>query len=341
VDNKKAFSEAGRWLRVSALTISTLGPIVGTLLTRIREQQLLDNTSAAKAISETTQVQPVTLVETEEKPSLSASLALLRERAYNQDLLRRADELTEELRQRSRRLSQSLAERGSDISQELSKRGSDFTQEISKRSSDLSHEFGKRGSDLSHELGKRSSDLSHELGKQSKKVGKNLKKQTRQVSHNLSEQDSTLWIISGFAVGLLAASTAAFILIRSRLKQQQGQDEDEHILLSQNGHLNIHNGNNAQPATNAAPSSLSASSIPNTTTTKPTATIVSTPPAELTSTASVPVDAAFLGLSSTKRYYPAQTPLDQLSAKTDQPLDIVYFSSEEEAEAQGFTAAEK
>jgi len=46
----------------------------------------------------------------------------------------------------------------------------------------------------------------------------------------------------------------------------------------------------------------------------------------------IPVDATFVGVISTKRYYPVDTSLDV--------QDLVYFSTEDEAKAQGYTAAE-
>lgn len=248
--DKKTLAETARWLRVGALTVSTLVPVVSTLLDRVRQQEKSAPGTDQKA-SEAGSAG--------EKLSLSDSLALLKERAYNQELLHRAEELTEELRQRGTRLSQLVAERGS--------------------------------------------DLTHEFGKQSELVGKKLSKQTREVSRNLSEQESGFWILAGFGVGVVIAGVAAFIAIRKRLQKRMELEEDEHILLSQNGHAARLNGAKTSVA--------------------------------------VPADAAFLGIASTKRYYSIQTPLEQLAAKYDLPLDVVYFSSEEDARAQGFTAAEK
>ncbi len=318
MDNKKLLTEVSRWLRVGLLSASTLGPVLGTVLTRLREQQVL---ARGNTVAVTEPAQPVAVVAPEEdaagKPSLSYSLALLGERAYNQELVRRAEELAEELRLRGGKLSQLLAERGSD----------------------LTHELGKRSSDFTHELGKRSNDFTHELGKQSEQVSKKLRKQTRKVSRNISEQDSAFWIVSGFSVGLIAASIVAFILLRNRRQLQQEQEEDEHILLSQNGHPATQNG--VITSLVQKKSSLE-TSVPLTAVSTPSekaATAVAEPGTN--SGIAVPTDAVFLGVASTKQYYPVQTPLDQLKAKNDQPLDIIYFSSEEEAQAQGFTPAEK
>ncbi len=51
-------------------------------------------------------------------------------------------------------------------------------------------------------------------------------------------------------------------------------------------------------------------------------------------------DATFLGIVSTKQYYPVETPLNTLRSSTDGPLDVIYFASEGEAQAQGYTIAE-
>jgi hypothetical protein len=334
--NKKILGEAGRWLRVSVLTASTIGPLVGTVLTRLREQQIPGrNTSVV-----VDRVPPVVLVEdTPEKPSFSDSLVLLRERAYNQELVHRAEELAEELRQRAGKLSLLLTDRGSDLTHELSKRSSDLTHELSKRGSDLTRDLSKQSEEVSRNLRKQTRKVSHDLSKQSEEMSRNLRKQTRKVSQNIAQQErSTLWIISGFSVGLIAASVTAFILIRSRLQRQQEQEEDEHILLAQNDHAEMKNGAVApvvlkeNPRESATPATVAVGM-------KSASTPALNGQAASNGHA-VPADAVFLGVASTKHYYPVQTPLDQLDTH-DQPLTIVYFTSEEEAKAQGFTATDK
>jgi hypothetical protein len=324
VKSRVLLGEAGRWLRVSVLTASTLGPILGTVLTRLREQQI-----PGRNTSVTTDQKPLVVLEEEahEKPSFSDSLALLRERAYNQELVHRAEELAEELRQRAGKLSLLLADRGSDL-----------THELSKRSSDLTHDLSKQSEEVGRKLRKQTRKVSHDLSKQSEEVSRKLRKQTRKMSQNIAKQErSTLWIISGFSVGLIAASVAAFILIRSRLQQQQEQEEDEHILLAQNDHGERKNGVVAPAVLKKNPREI----------TTPITVAVSMKSASApalngqaaSNGSAVPADAVFLGIASTKHYYPVQTPLDQL-ATHEQPLTIVYFTSEEEAKTQGFTSSD-
>ncbi|GAC1695868.1 MAG: hypothetical protein NVS9B9_18490 [Ktedonobacteraceae bacterium] len=48
----------------------------------------------------------------------------------------------------------------------------------------------------------------------------------------------------------------------------------------------------------------------------------------------VPANAAFAGVASTKRYYP----LENLPGEIEQ--EVIYFISKDEAQAQGYSAAE-
>lgn len=57
-------------------------------------------------------------------------------------------------------------------------------------------------------------------------------------------------------------------------------------------------------------------------------------------TNNAPPDAVFVGVTGTKLYYPIETPLEQLSSRDDLLVDIVYFSSEQEADQQGFQPAQ-
>ena len=53
----------------------------------------------------------------------------------------------------------------------------------------------------------------------------------------------------------------------------------------------------------------------------------------------MPLDAAFIGVTSTKLYYPIETPLDQLPTSGSDPIDVIYFLSAQEANDQGFKPA--
>ncbi|HEU5229316.1 MAG TPA: hypothetical protein VFU49_15980 [Ktedonobacteraceae bacterium] len=54
----------------------------------------------------------------------------------------------------------------------------------------------------------------------------------------------------------------------------------------------------------------------------------------------IPEDATVIGVVSSRLYYPIEVPLEQLASSEDADIvTVVYFSSEDEAQARGFTAA--
>ena len=53
-----------------------------------------------------------------------------------------------------------------------------------------------------------------------------------------------------------------------------------------------------------------------------------------------PPEAVFVGVASTKLYYPIETPLDQLLTEDERLANAIYFQSEQEASRQGFQPAQ-
>ncbi|HEY4034197.1 MAG TPA: hypothetical protein VGL94_09575 [Ktedonobacteraceae bacterium] len=56
-------------------------------------------------------------------------------------------------------------------------------------------------------------------------------------------------------------------------------------------------------------------------------------------TSIVPEGTTFVGIIDRKHYYPIETLPDELAMLDENLLDVVYFTSEEDAKAQGFSAA--
>jgi hypothetical protein len=56
-------------------------------------------------------------------------------------------------------------------------------------------------------------------------------------------------------------------------------------------------------------------------------------------TSIVPEGTTFVGIIDRKHYYPVETLPDELAMLDENPVDVVYFASEEDAKAQGFSAA--
>lgn len=339
--SKNTVQETGRWIRVGAFSAGALLPLVNAALNRIRARQdadialarernaeykenLIDLTSSAQSeVQEDLHDVAATL-------GLDEALAELQIRAHQQDLLRRTNDLRENVQDRSSKFSRALLERSGEVSHGLTKRSEDISRELAKRGSKVSQEWAKRSGEVSQELTKRSNEVSHELSKRG-----------RQAQKTIAEQERSFWVALGFSFGLTAAGIVTFVLIRRRLQQPSDLDEAPiqisyatpaksaanpaasdsrggiYAVHPSNGHIEIHSDNPSHDAIDATTTSTSARSEH-----------------------AAPADAAFVGVSSTKHYYPVETPLDQLAVTSEGQVDIIYFTSETEAQAQGFQAAE-
>ena len=186
-----------------------------------------------------------------------------------------------------------------------------------------SQQLLKRGEDLTSELRERGSELSRQLAKRSKHVSRELKRRSRATRRELAEQNSPFWITFGFAVGLTAATIVAYLLVRKRMRRI---DEETELELSWNESLY-----QAIPRPEARP--VSATS-PITLVHQPEAPAPAVAVAEQAKEQTgfvIPANATFVGVVSTKRYYPIETSLDQLASARDESTHIIYFTSEEEA----------
>lgn len=299
----------------------------------------------------------------------------LQESPYGQKLQQQGEDLRErrsqlsqavaerrnDLRERSNQLSQAVAERGSQLTQNLAERGSG----LKERSGQLSQVVAERSSQLTQDLADRSNKLTQDLAERGGEISQELARHTRRAGRELAGRDRNFWILLGFGTGLVATAVITYLFIRRRL--QQAAEEQPPIQLSYsdtnaivenavNGQLrgNIYsvgsNGTKLEAQTtgtettdiivsDAAPETALPSLTKNETfeTISPLENAGATSPATEISSTTTSVGAAFVGVSSTKRYYPAETPLDQLH--NGEAVDVVYFSSEDEARQQGFSAA--
>ena len=322
----------GRWLRVGYLTFTMLGPAITTVLERRRTLAEAQKLKAEKA-------QELVAVPAGVKPALSDSLLEL---PYAQMLVRRSEELTSDLRDRGSRLSQNVAEHGGKVSRDLVDRSNDLLgrggqasqdvlkqsekaiKKLRKRSEKAAQGLGKQSEKAARRLSKQTQKASQKLTQQGEKITQRLVKNSQQFTQDLAERNGRAWTIVGFTVGLISASAIAFVFISRRIRSNQEEVEEQHILLSPNGYQKSSNGNGAVPVEveqNGAQPYTSGDLLQS--------------EVEIYT---IPADAALVGVVSTKSYYPVETPLATLQEQ-DGAGDIVYFSSEEEARAQGFSAA--
>jgi hypothetical protein len=189
-------------------------------------------------------------------------------------------------------------------SKELLKRGGDLTGGIVERGGKVTQDVLDFGGKTTQDLTDRSGEFTQELTKQGQRLLEPVRK-----------RDRTFWSIIGFSVGLLAAGAITYQLIRRQVAQQN-TEQDEHIELPQS---NSWNGAGSRPTGEINYIDQGGTSVA-------TLEFVDVDAVEK------PADAAFVGVKSTKLYYSVDTELE--------PVDVVYFTSEDEAKAQGFSAAE-
>ncbi len=185
----------------------------------------------------------------------------------------------------------------------LQNRGGQLTGGLVERRGKVTQNVLDSGGKTTKDLAERSGGFTQELAKRGQRLLEPVRK-----------RDRTFWSIVGFSVGLLAAGTITYQLVRRRVAQQ-GTEQDEHIELPQS---NSWDGSGGRPAGEISYIDQGGTSVA-------TLEIVDV------ETVEQPADAAFVGVKSTKLYYSVDTELE--------PEDLVYFTTEEEAKAQGFTAA--
>lgn len=280
-DNKSTTRELVRWLRIGTLTLTTLGPAIDVLITRLRERSGKTSREIGNAVSNADWSERLLVV----GGALSDLVAELKHNPYAQDLRKRGEEIAEELIERGGRLSQNVVERGSEWSHDLAERGEEATRKLSRRS--------------------------------------------QQMRQELVERSSPQLLVAGFSVGLVAAVVAVYLFMRKRLPQIDLDEEGAHIEIPTNGHVS---GNVITARFNQMTEPTPAQDI------SPTAEDMVTDQAATDN--QVPFDAILVGVIDTGRYYPIETPLDQLNSFSDKPADIVYFVSEEEAKSRGFVPAD-
>jgi hypothetical protein len=331
---KEIVQQGSRWLRVGVLTITTVGPIVNTFIARMRQQaataqqaaysqaeQLLEDEKASEQsrlapISRELVAEQARQLQKQARHWQMQAKHLRKALRHESKQRRRLNKMVRQLRKagvdwgqemlkRSDDLTGGLVSQGSKLSQDWLERGGKVTRDLTERGSDLSQDLVKRGGKLSHDLADRGSELSQDLVKR----GSNLLQPARQ-------RKSTFWTAFGFSLGVVVAAVVTYLFVRKRIMQQLPGQEQQ-IELPPREH-DWNGSHNSQPAGEIR--RLESDGV-----------TVATLRAVGTQQVAVPDDAAFVGVVASKTYYPLETPIDS--------KDVIYFSSEEEAQAEGFTAA--
>jgi len=243
----------------------------------------------------------------------------------------RLDELTYATRQRAGAQAQQLQGWAQDWSQDLRKRGEDLAEDLAAQSGKISQDLLARGSKVTRDITKRGSRVQRDITKRGRKVTRRLAKRSKKLSRDLTERsnqllqpnrkrNSTFWTIFGFSVGMVIAAVVTYLLIRKRL-ERQALEAEQQFELSQ-VRSGERQGEQGKPVGEIVYMDNEGAVV---------ATVEAVDPA--TGEVVTPADAAFVGVVGTKRYYPIEVTLDD-------GLELVYFVSEDEARAQGYSVAE-
>ncbi len=331
-DNQQAESGTERLLRIGTLTLTVLGPVINTMAARLADR--LERGGKRTKDLEALDVEDIQKQLNVKQPLSDA----LRERGEVlvqelEELVERGTKLSQSLISRSGEVTHDLAERGNTASQDLLRRSEEIRAELRKRSQKLN----KRSQKVAKDLNKRSQKVAKELSRRSEKVAKELSKRSRQATRQISERDGTFWVISGFIVGLTAAGIVAYLLIRQRVQQQQ--EAEQSFSLPQNGYLNPSTSAQGKASIHSTPAPVIQPSTQSSLTEDSTpAVAVADQEKMMPAALSVPSNAAFIGVVGTRRYYPASTPPDQLAVPETGKNDVIYFTTEEEAQRQGYSS---
>jgi hypothetical protein len=318
-------TSGGRWLRVSLLTLAVLAPVINSISNYLRRQirftrQLseIEESKRSEVIVKSTQspVQTTALQRLDELTHVTRKrtaeqaqqLQKLAQHWQEQALqLRKA--MNNESRQR-RELNKTvkrLRETGRGWSQDLLTRGEGAAANVAAQSGKITHSFLERGSKVTHDLTERGSKVTHALVERGDQL----------------RRSGTFWTFFGFSLGMVAAATITIVLLRKRvIKQRAGSEEASHIELPQdrkwNGAISQEQGKAAGEIRHLGKEGSSVATLQSV-------------GVDIAQAVVAPANAAFVGVASTRRYYPIETSLEE-NAK-----DLVYFVSEDEAKAQGYS----
>jgi DNA anti-recombination protein RmuC len=222
-DNQNNVQEKNRWLRVGLLIFTLIGPIVNTIVERMRQRsQSLQNTAPKKLkISQAAARQRI-----EELTQASRHLAV--ERA--QILQEQANQLQAQAQQLRKALNEN-ARQSRKVAEQFRKTSGELSRELLKRSELLTEELSERG----NKLVERSSQVTQDLTKRGKKAAHDLAERSEGLLEPVRQRNSTFWTVLGFSIGLIAALVATYVFVRQRLLKP-ATDEDEQIELPQNGY---------------------------------------------------------------------------------------------------------
>lgn len=306
---EQSIRKSARWARIAILTLTTVAPVVRAVAGRLQQRSQTARHTALErgdellaAGQETAQI---TQAEFQRRLDefTAASRKIAGEQAHQ--LQKQARQLKEQTKMLRRALRAEASQRRQlqKATREVQRRGVDWGRDILNRGEELTSNLIAQGGKISQDVIERGSAVTHDLAERGERLLQPVRKQSR-----------TFWMVVGFGVGLMAAATATYVLIRRR-QAAVVEKEDEQIELPTHG---VNSASQSKPAGEIRRMDGDGAAV---------ATAQKVEAA---------AEAAFVGLKSTKRYYTREDFNEQFAqAEGD---DIVYFASADEAKKQGYTA---
>ncbi|HLL78081.1 MAG TPA: hypothetical protein VKT25_01195 [Ktedonobacteraceae bacterium] len=296
------------WARIPRLAMLSLtlgGPVVRAGLERLRSRAA----SAEATVATAAQARQVDMRDVRDRLEELTQESRERVAQQIQHLRKQARQLQDQSGQLRKALQEEARQRQKYLKQ-VRRAGRDWSQDVWKRSEEFTGEIIERGQEISHDLAKRSRKATRELADLSEQALAPVR------------QHSRAWTFVGFGLGALIAGAITYRIVRGRAARRFA--EDETIELSAFTSSNGSTAHPAHPAPTIRHFDMGEDGV----------AVAVQSPVELTSEeltlAERPDGAVYVGVISTKHYYPIDTELEA--------IDLVYFLSEEEARKQGFTA---
>ena len=309
--NTSTETNEARWLRVSLLTLTTIAPVVNSIMEYFRRRSQLDREASVVQVEEQNEAM---------QQSRQSAQVLARQRL---------DDLTAATRQRAGEQAQQLQKLAQDWSHDLRKRGEELAEEVTTQGGKISHDLIERGGKVTQDITERGSQVTQQLAKRGGKLSHDLSRRGGQLVKPLRKRNSILWTIFGFSIGMVASAVVTYLLVRKRVIEREAEAEQQ-IELPQD--LTWRNGNQERQGKPMA-EILHLGVEGNTMATTAAIQVVDVD-VDAATPDEVPPDAVFVGVVSTKRYYPLEVILDE------DVTERIYFVSEEEAKTQGYSASE-
>jgi len=336
--NQNTKNSKNRWLRWALLTYTLASPAVNAALERIRRQsQSLRGTVQAQQENASSMQTDVVnrlddlTAESRQRVIQQVKRLRLQARQLKEQSRQLRKAVREEARQR-RKLLRQMSKSGVDWSQDLLKQGGQFTEGIVERGGKILGDVVEIGGKATQDVAERSGQVAQRMAKRSNKVTRDLARRSKTATRDALERGENLlqparkqsgrfWTLIGFGAGLLVATIITYRLVRRRFALQE-LEENQSIELPQS---DIWNGTGGEVSRSQPAGEIRR--------VDDIGTAVATEPVIEVEDMLISPEAAFVGVVSTRFYYPVEASLDGVE-------DLIYFNSEEDAQAQGFTRAE-